>query len=160
MNKAKNAAQGHAEEVVNSPASRTCARVVCAQTRTQTGFINKPNSSQTTRARARGKLPALRDPAAYFRAWRKNVFGEEFDSVAAAVEDAVAAFSTKDPEGDRLIWLKIANRVGTDLFLDAVWQKMAEIREDESRGRRLLDKAASFQNLLNKRFPKEEGGAR
>ncbi len=160
MKKAKNAAQGRAENVVNSPASRTCARVVCAQTRTQTGFINKPNSSQTTRARARGKLPALRDPAAYFRAWRKNVFGEEFDSVAAAVEDAVAAFSTKDPEGDRLVWLKIANRVGTDLFLDAVWQKMAEIREDESRGRRLLDKAASFQKLLNKRFPKEEGGAR
>ncbi len=160
MKKAKNAAQGRAEKVVNSPASRTCARVVCAQTRTQTGFINKPNSSQTTRARARGKLPALRDPAAYFRAWRKNVFGEEFDSVAAAVEDAVAAFSTKDPEGDRLVWLKIANRVGTDLFLDAVWQKMAEIREDESRGRRLLDKAASFQKLLNKRFPKEEGGAR
>ena len=159
MNKAKNAAQGHAEEVINSPASRTCARVVCAQTRTQTGFINKPNSSQTTRARARGKLPALRDPAAYFRAWRKNVFGEEFDSVAAAVEDAVAAFSTKTPGDDRRIWLKIANRVGAEAFLDAVWQKQAEIREDEMRGLCLRDKASAFQKLLNKRFPKE-GGAR
>ena len=154
------APSGTAAEVVNnSGPSRTCARVVCAHTGRQTGFINKPVSSQTTCARARGARGEIRDPEAYFKVWRERVLGEDFDAVAEAVEDAVAAFSTKTPEADRRIWLKIANRVGAEAFLDAVWQKQSEIREGEMRGRRLRDRASAFQKLLNERFPKE-GGAR
>ena len=112
--------------------------------------------SQTAGAGAHARV---RNPAAYFKAWREAKFGADIDPVRAAVDEAVAAFSTKTPETDRRIWLKIANRVGADAFMDAVWQKAAEIREDEARGRRLRNKAAAFQQLLNRRFPRE-GGAK
>ena len=75
---------------------------------------------------------------------------------------AVAAFSSEKSaeaqESDRRIWLKIANRIGLERFLDAFDQKSAEIRELAARGKRLHQPAASFQKLLNARFPK--GGAR
>ena len=96
------------------------------------------------------------DPAAYLRAWRIARWGGDFDPVRAAVEEAVESFSTKNPESDRAIWLKIANRVGAEAFMEAVWQKQSEIRNDRTR---LRDTASAFQKLLNARFPKPEGGA-
>ena len=46
------------------------------------------------------------------------------------VDEAVASFSTKNPGADCRIWLKIANRVGAEAFMDAVWQKQSEIGHD------------------------------
>ena len=157
------------EKVINSPApALACARVDCVQysrqTSSQSGFINKPISSQTTGAGAcvREGNAKVRNPAAYFKAWREAKWGGNFDPVRVAVDEAVAAFSSgksaEAQESDRRIWLKIANRIGFESFLDALDQKSAEIREVNQRGRSLRDPAASFQKLLNKRFPK--GGAK
>ena len=89
-------------------------------------------------------------------------FGGDFDPIRVAVEEAVAAFSSgKGEKGkslDRHVWLKIANRVGLSGFLDAFEQKASEMRDIDCQGKRLWNPAASFQKLLNKRFPK--GGAR
>ena len=141
------------------------ARVDCLHC-SQSGFIDKPISSQTTGARVRVRegRAAIRCREAYFRAWRIAKFGGDFDPIAVAVDEAVAAFSyAKDERGrasDRGVWLKIANRAGLSGFLDAFDQKTSEIEELELRHRHLRFPAASFQKLLYKRFPKPEGGAK
>ena len=122
----------------------------------QTGYIKISLRSQTTGAPAHAH-EGIGDRAAYFKAWRTAKFGGDFDPVSAAVDEAATAFPGDRPDQDRRVWLKIANRAGADAFMDAVWQKAAEIREDEARGRSLRNKAAAFQKLLNRRFPK--GGA-
>ena len=111
--------------------------------------------SQTARA---GAYAHVRNPAAYFKAWREAKFGADIDPVRAAVDEAVAAFSTKTPETDRRIWLKIANRVGADDFMRAVWLKQSENGSDKTV---LRDTASAFQNLLNIKFPRPgtKGGA-
>ena len=152
------------EKVVNSQGAASRARVDCLLC-SQSGFIDKPISSQTTGARAcvREERSAIRCREAYFRAWRIAKFGGDFDPIRVAVDEAVAAFSYAKGEAgrkkDRDIWLKIANRVGFENFLDALDQKKSEMRELEAQGKRLLTPAASFQKLLNRRFP-TEGGAR
>ena len=146
--------------------SLACARVDCVQystqTSTQSGFIDKPICSQTTRARTREGLTPLRNPKAYFDAWRSATVGDSTDYLRIAVNEAVEAFSSdksaEAQESDRRIWLKIANRIGLERFLDAFDQKSAEIRELAARGKRLASPSKSFQKLLNKRFPK--GGAK
>ena len=110
--------------------------------------------SQTARACAR-TCTCVENPAAYFKAWRTAKWGGDFDPVLAAVEEAVTSFSTRNPDADRRIWLKIANRVGADAFMDAVWQKQSEIGNDRTC---LRDPASAFQALLNKRFPKSASG--
>ncbi len=132
--------------------SRTRARVEGQPYSSPSGFIDKPSSPSTgahTRVREEGRVKVA-NKAAYFKAWRKAVFGGDFDPVRTAVDEAVAAFSSHKPEDaqarDRQMWLKIANRIGS------------EIRELAERGGRLWNPAASFQKLLNKRFPK--GGAK
>ena len=156
-----------AAEVINSPAASR-ARVDClpygSQSSSQSGYKYIP-SSQTTPARARTceAHAAIRNPEAYFRAWRIAKFGGDFDPIAVAVDEAVAAFSSgKGAEGqavDRAIWLKIANRAGLGGFLDAFDQKASELNQLLLQGRRLWNPAASFQKLLNERFPKEGGRA-
>ena len=118
------------------------------------GVINNPDPSRAhTRTR-------VENPAAYFKAWRMAKWGGDFDPVLAAVEEAVSSFSTKNPDADRRIWLKIANRVGAEAFMDAVWQKRSEIGNDRTC---LRDPASAFQALLNERFSKPttsgKGGA-
>ena len=111
--------------------------------------------------RVRGRLSPIRDHEAYFRAWRVAKFGGDFDPIRVAVDEAVVAFSSgngeKGKSSDRRVWLKIANRVGLSGFLDAFEQKTSEMRDLERQGKRLWNPAASFQKLLNRRFPK--GGA-
>ena len=154
-----------AAEVINSH-SAPCARVDCQRNSSQSGFIDKPISSQTTGAGARVRegRAAIRCREAYFRAWRIAKFGGDFDPIRIAVDEAVAAFSFyKDDAGresDRSLWLKIANRIGLDAFLDAFDQKASEIEEMAREHKFLRNPASSFQKLLNKRFPKPEGGAR
>ena len=125
--------------------------------------IDRAASRTGARACVREGGTAIRCREAYFRAWRIAKFGGDFDPIRVAVDEAVAAFSFyKDEAGrkkDHGIWLKIANRAGLDAFLDAFHQKTAEIEELERKHRRLRNPASSFQKLLNKRFPKPEGGA-
>ena len=83
------------EKVINSPApALACARVDCVQystqTSTQSGFIDKPICSQTTRARTREGLPPLRNPKAYFDAWRSATVGDSTDYLRIAVNVAYA----------------------------------------------------------------------
>ena len=153
-------------EVINSPASRARACVDCQRISSQSGYNNIP-SSQTTGARTRTREAhaAIRNPGAYFRAWREAKFGGDFDPIAVAVDEAVAAFSSgKGADGqavDRAVWLKIANRAGLSGFIDAFDQKASEIEEMARKHKFLRNPASSFQKLLNKRFPKpeEKGGA-
>ena len=149
-------------KVINSPCAASRARVDCLRISSQSGFINKPISSQTTGARTRAREggAAIRCREAYFRAWRIAKFGGDFDPIAVAVDEAVAAFSYAKGEAgrkkDRDIWLKIANRAGLSGFLDAFDQKSSEIEEMERKHKFLRNPASSFQKLLNKRFPKPE----
>jgi len=146
-------------KVINRP--RACVRVDCLpygiQSGSQSGY-KYITSSQSTCAREREAHAAIRNPKAYFRAWRIAKFGGDFDPIRVAVDEAVAAFSSEKGEAgresDRSQWLKIANRVGLGRFLDAFEQKASEIRELKNDGKRLWRPAASFQKLLNKRFPK------
>ena len=150
-------------KVINSPCAASRARVDCLPYSSQSGFINKPISCQTTGARVRTREahPAIRNPEAYFKAWRKAKFGGDIDPVRVAVEEAVAAFSSgKNAQGqsdDLNLWLKIANRVGESRFLDAFFEKASELRDMAQKGKHLWNPAASFQKLLNKRFPKKGG---
>ena len=150
-------------KVINSPCAASRARVDCVPYSSQSGFIDKPCCSQSTPARVRVRegLSPIRDHESYFRAWRVAKFGGDFDPIRVAVDEAVMAFSSgkgeKGKASDRRVWLKIANRVGLSGFLDAFEQKASEMRELERQGKRLWNPAASFQKLLNRRFPK--GGA-
>jgi len=45
--------------------------------------------------------PAIRNPEAYFRAWRVAKFGGDFDPIRVAVDEAVAAFSVGKGEKGR-----------------------------------------------------------
>ena len=134
--------------------AHTHARAACPPEADRRDILDIP-CSQTACAGAHARV---RNPAAYFKAWREAKFGADIDPVRAAVDEAVAAFSTKTPETDRLIWLKIANRVGADEFMRAVWLKQSENDSDRTV---LRDTASAFQNLLNRRFPKPgtKGGA-
>ena len=150
-----------AERVVNSQGAASRARVDCLHS-SQSGFIDKPISSQTTGAGARVRegRAAIRCREAYFRAWRIAKFGGDFDPIAVAVDEAVAAFSFHKGEAgrekDRGVWLKIANRAGLSGFLDAFDQKTSEIEEMAREHKFLRNPASSFQKLLDKRFPKPE----
>jgi len=128
--------------------ARTHARVVDRRD------IKDIPCSQTARACTCTRT-RVENPAAYFKAWRLAKWGGDFDPVRVAVDEAVASFSTKNPDADRRIWLKIANRVGADAFMDAVWQKQSEIGHDRTC---LRDSASAFQALLNERFPKPASG--
>ena len=137
---------GAASEVMNSqPLSR--AHAPARDEVVRRDILDIP-CSQTARA---GAYAHVRNPAAYFKAWREAKFGADIDPVRAAVDEAVAAFSTKTPETDRRIWLKIANRVGADDFMRAVWLKQSENGSDRTV---LRDTASAFQNLLNIMFPR------
>ena len=134
--------------------ARTHARVVDRRDIKDIPCGQTARACTCTRTRTR-----VENPVAYFKAWRLAKWGGDFDPVRVAVDEAVASFSTKNPDADRRIWLKIANRVGAEAFMDAVWQKQSEIGHDRTC---LRDSASAFQALLNERFPKptsSKGGA-
>ena len=85
-----------------------------ARTRTRGmsyGDINNIPLSVIPRAcaHARDENGTPRSEAA-LAAWRTKTFGGDFDPVREAVEDAVNAFSYRQPEDDRRIWLKVATQ--------------------------------------------------
>ena len=157
---------GAALEVMNSPGvmntpPRARTRVV-GQPCSPTGILEESFCSPTTGARTRvreGGNARIRDTVAYFRAWRIAKFGDDIDPFRVAVDEAVAAFSSDKGEAgrerDRNVWLMIANRAGLSGFIDAFDQKASELHQLAQQGRRLWKPAASFQKLLNKRFPKK-----
>ena len=154
-------------EVVNTPPRARTRVDGLRPSGSQSGKSILPSCSLSTGARERareGRAP-IRDREAYFRAWRTATFGGDFDPVRVAVDEAVAACSSgKSLAGrdwDRREWLKIANRVGDENFRDAFRQMLGRIDELADARKRLHNPAASFQKLLNRRFPKPEpkGGA-
>ena len=102
----------------------------------------------------------VKNPEAYFRAYRKAKFGGDYNLVVEVVKEAIKAFKPAYPEIDARVWMKIAYAIGHENFLDAVWQQQALFQEWESNGKHYANKAAIFQRLLNKRFPKSKGGAK
>ena len=77
--------------------------------------------------------------------WRTKTFGGDFDPVRVAVDEAVSAFSMRQPEDDRRIWLKIANEIGYEAFSDLYLEQCAIMRECK-----LRNPSAAFQNRLNR----------
>ena len=57
--------------------------------------------------------------------WRTTTFGGDFDPVRAAVDEAESSFSSRQPEDDRRIWLKIANEIGYEAFRDLYLEQCA-----------------------------------
>ena len=120
-----------------------------ARTRTRGmsyGDINNIPVSVIPRAcaHAREENGTPRSEAA-LAAWRTKTFGGDFDPVREAVEDAVNAFSYRQPEDDRRIWLKVANEIGYEAFRELYIEQISIMRECK-----LRNPSAAFQNRLNR----------
>ena len=81
-------------------------------------------------------------------AWRMRTFGGDIDPVRAAVDDAVAAFSKRQPEDDRALWLKIANAIGWERFLEEYYGVLSIMGDCARRHRPLRNPAAVFHRRL------------
>ena len=90
------------------------AHVDCRNYRRQTGY-KYISCSQTTGAGAHAR-EVIADRAAYFKAWRTAKWGGDFDPVAAAVDEAVAAFVSSG-NSRPLASLAILDRVLADANL-------------------------------------------
>lgn len=139
-NHARNNSCGAAAGVMNRP-PRVRVRVVC-----HTEVLNEPKVSALPPAR----VCASGVRAAALAAWRTKTFGGDYDPVRAAVDDAVGTFSGRQPEADRLIWLKVANEIGWQAFLELYYEQKSILDEALARGRPLRDPAAAFQKRLNR----------
>ena len=132
------------------PRART--RVVCPPC-SHTEILKESLCSHTTGARTRvresGKV-SIRDRSANFRAWRAAKFGGDFDPVSVAVDEAVAAFSSRQPETDRRIWLSIANEIGCEAFIELYLVQKSILDDCRRRGNPLRAPAAAFQARLNR----------
>ena len=85
-----------------------------------------------------------------FKIWRRKKFGGDFDPIAVAVDEAVSAYSRKNPEQDRAVWLSVANEIGVGAFRDKMRQMEAHLRDAALAGLAIYNKAAYFQGLLNR----------
>ena len=96
-----------------------------------------------------------------FAAWRIKTFGGDFDPVRVAVDEAVSAFSTRNPVRDRELWLKVANEVGYAAFLELYHEQKSILDDCRARGNPLRHPAAAFQARLNRYtgHGKQKGGA-
>ena len=83
-------------------------------------------------------------------AWRMRHFGGDFDPVRVAVDDAVRAFSDRQPQTDRLIWLKVCNEIGFEAFLEIFFEQVSAARDARERNRPVRNLAAAFQRRLNR----------
>ncbi len=84
-----------------------------------------------------------------FRRWRRKHFGGDFDPIAKAVDEAVRAFSRKDPERDRAVWLTVANQIGEGAFRDKMRQMLSQIEQANANYTPIGNLAAYFQGMLN-----------
>ena len=137
--------------VMNTP-PRARTRVVgqpCSPTEILKESLCSPTTGARVRAREGGKTP-IRDRGAYFRAWRAAKFGGDFDPVGVAVDEAVAAFSSRDPARDRELWLKVANEIGCEAFRELYHEQKSILDDCRRRGNPLRAPAAAFQARLNR----------
>lgn len=117
--------------------------------------------NRTTASRARVgchtgvNMPSLGIPSAgagareaALAAWRVRQFGGDFDPVRAAVEDAVAAFSRRQPDTNRALWLKAANVIGWDAFRELYHEQLSVMKDCARRGHPLRNPAAAFHKKL------------
>ena len=81
-------------------------------------------------------------------AWRIKRFGGDFDPVRAVVEDAVAAFSRRQPKADRALWLKVANVIGWERFQEIYHEQLSIMEDCKRRGNPLRNPAAAFHRRL------------
>ena len=105
-------------------------------------------------ARTRGRSR----PQGDFAAWRIKTFGGDFDPVSVAVDEAVAEFSMRDPARDRELWLKVANEIGCEAFLELYREQKSIIDDCRRRGNPLRAPAAAFQARLNRYTGHGKGG--
>ncbi len=159
MKRKKGAACSQVASKVMHSSPRVRTRVVCPLC-SHTEILKESSCSRTTRTREGGEAP-IRDRDAYFRAWRDVSFGGDFDPVRVAVDEAVAAFSSRQPETDRRIWLKVANEIGCEAFLELYHEQKSILDDCRRRGNPLRAPAAAFQARLNRYtgHGKQEGGA-
>ncbi len=108
-------------EVINNPASRTCARAVCKPIgQTQTSINNTSNCSNRERARAYARKLFHEEMV---KAWLDRVFSDGVeDPVKVAVDEAVKAFGQEKDFG---IWAWYANRIGVNNFLELYFEQMS-----------------------------------
>ena len=122
--------------------------------RCPSGVINKPVVSRARVVCHTGvRLPSLGIPSAGARgtalaAWRVRQFGGDFDPVRAVVEDAVAAFSRRQPTIDRALWLKVANIIGWETFREIYFEQRSVMVDSARRGHPLRNPAAAFHKKL------------
>ncbi len=121
-----------------------------------TGILNE-SLLDLPRTRARSGTRPWSD----FAAWRIKTFGGDFDPVRVAVDEAVAAFSTRNPVRDRELWLKVANEIGCEAFRELYLTQKSILDDCRRRGNPLRAPAAAFQARLNRYtgHGKQEGGA-
>ena len=148
---------GKASHGVMNSAPRARTRVVChTGVNEDNPFIAIPRTREGAHARD------VRSEAA-LAAWRVKTFGGNYDPVRAVVDEAVAAFSSRQPEVDRAIWLKVANEIGWERFQDIYFEQLSIVEDAKRRGNPLRAPAAAFQRRLNRytghNGPKPEGGA-
>ena len=123
--------------VVNTP-PRAHTRVVCPPcSHTE---ILKESLLDLPRVRTRGRSR----PQSDFAAWRIKTIGGDFDPVRVAVDEAVSAFSTRQPETDRAIWLKVANDIGYEAFLELYHVQKSILDDCRRRENPLRAPAAAF----------------
>ena len=79
-----------------------------------------------------------------------KTFGGNYDPVRAVVDEAVAAFSSRQPEVDRAIWLKVANEIGFSAFREKVVEMERIVVDCIERGNPLRAPVAAFQARLNR----------
>ena len=145
--------------IMNTP-PRARTRVVCPPC-SHTEILKESLCSHTTGARTRvceGGKAQIRDKAAYFKAWRAAKFGGDFDPVSVAVDEAVAAFSSRQPETDRRIWLSVANEIGCEAFRELYLVQKSIVDDCRRRGNPLRAPAAAFQARLNRYTGHGKGG--
>ena len=115
------------------------------------GVMHNP---QPSRARTHVRKDGAPRSEAALAAWRTKTFGGDFDPVREAVEDAVNAFSYRQPEDDRRIWLKVANEIGYEAFRELYLEQLSIMRECK-----LRNPSAAFQNRLNRYTDHSSAGA-
>ena len=144
MKRKKGGACSQAASGVMHTPSRARTRVVChTGVNENNPFIAIPRTREGAHARDVRSKAAL-------AAWRVKTFGGNYDPVRAVVDEAVAAFSSRQPEVDRAIWLKVANEIGFSAFKEKVVEMERIVVDCIERGNPLRHPAAAFQARLNR----------
>ena len=146
--------------------SQAASNVMHSQPRARTRVVCPPCSHTEILKESLLDLPRTRArsgtrPWTDFAAWRIKTFGGDFDPVRVVVDEAVSAFSTRQPDSDRAIWLKVANEIGYAAFLELYHEQKSILDDCRARGNPLRHPAAAFQARLNRYtgHGKQKGGA-